>query len=347
MSDLIATLAPQIAGLVDRSKNILINIHAGADYDSLGSATGFKYILESLGKKVDLFSPEEIDLEMHQNVVSLFGSPPIITGKFYDLNFKKYDLFFCLDSENIFRISRFEDITTPLPVKSVVIDHHPHNQGFGDLNLIVSGNTCTSELVYKLSLANKWQIPKPAAVCLFVGLWSDTGQFMYPGTTTADSHRTAAGLIDLGEIDSPKLIWTLRRTDDRVLKSAGMALSRSELFFSNQVILVDIEFADLEKTGLDSSFMGSVKEFIAHNLSYTTRPAIIAIIYQKGEDWYKLSFRSNNLSNLKDISLIALKFTGGGGHPRAAGADVQMSLEEAKKLVLGKIKDTYPDLGEP
>ena len=347
MPDIISPLAPQIADLVANSRNILVNIHVGADYDSLGSAVGLKYILENLGKKVDLYSPEDIDSEIRQNSDSLFGSPSIISGKFYDLDFKKYDLFFCLDSENLFRISRFENITLPLPVKTVVIDHHPHNQGFGDINLIVPGNTCTSELVYKLSQANNWHIPKQAAVCLFVGLWSDTGQFMYPGTTTADSHRTAAGLIDLGEINSPKLIWSLRRTDDRALKSAGIALSRSELFFSNQVIFVDIEFTDLEKTGLDPSFMGSVKEFIAHNLSYTTRPSIIAIVYQKGDNWYKISFRSNNLSNLKDISLIARKFPGGGGHPRAAGADVQMSLADAKKLVLEKIQETYPDLGEP
>ena len=56
--------------------------------------------------------------------------------------------------------------------------------------------------------------------------------------------------------------------------------------------------------------------------------------YQLEEDRYKISLRSKRYV---DVSKIAIQF-GGGGHVRAAGFDIEGSLEEVLEKVLAVIK---------
>jgi phosphoesterase RecJ-like protein len=347
MFELVEKLSPQITPLVDKSQKILLSLHVGADYDSIGSTLGLADILKTLGKKVEVFSCQPISSEISSNQKFLKGFSQIKFGKFLDLKLQEFDLFFCLDSETPYRISLDEEIHFPLTIPTIVIDHHPNNDQFGDVNLVIPKDTCTSELVFRLAESCHWPVTPASAICLFVGLWADTGQFMFPGSTTLETYKTAAHLIEIGKFDVTDLIWYLKSIDDRVVRASGIILSRAEELFNGQVLFTTFGLSDLALYGLGRVSTDAVKEFIAHNLSYTRRPSITVVIYQKGENWYKVSFRSNNLLNLRDVSLIARKIGHGGGHARAAAADVKMTLTDAKKLVLDKIQATFPDLGPP
>ena len=52
--------AHEIAKILCEQENILLLCHARPDGDTLGSAYGLKYALESKGKKVDVFCPDAI-----------------------------------------------------------------------------------------------------------------------------------------------------------------------------------------------------------------------------------------------------------------------------------------------
>lgn len=61
---------------------------------------------------------------------------------------------------------------------------------------------------------------------------------------------------------------------------------------------------------------------------------IAIFIRQKDENSYKVSMRSNEYVNVSDVCLMF----GGGGHPRAAGALVEGTIEEVKQKLLSEVK---------
>ena len=60
----------------------------------------------------------------------------------------------------------------------------------------------------------------------------------------------------------------------------------------------------------------------------------IFIRQKEEENAYKVSLRSEDDINVSDICLIF----GGGGHPRAAGALIQGSIEEVKEKLMKEIR---------
>ena len=60
----------------------------------------------------------------------------------------------------------------------------------------------------------------------------------------------------------------------------------------------------------------------------------IFIRQKENDDYYKVSIRSSNDINVSDICLMF----GGGGHPRAAGALIQGTVEQVKDKILKEVR---------
>ena len=67
---------------------------------------------------------------------------------------------------------------------------------------------------------------------------------------------------------------------------------------------------------------------------YLAGVEVSVFIRQKEENSYKISLRSGNKVNVSDVCLMF----GGGGHPRAAGANVQGNVEQVKEKVLKEVR---------
>jgi nanoRNase/pAp phosphatase (c-di-AMP/oligoRNAs hydrolase) len=61
----------------------------------------------------------------------------------------------------------------------MVIDHHATNEGFGEVNWIDGKAPASAVLIYRLYQALDMPISKDAALCLYTGLSTDTGNFIY------------------------------------------------------------------------------------------------------------------------------------------------------------------------
>ena len=66
---------------------------------------------------------------------------------------------------------------------------------------------------------------------------------------------------------------------------------------------------------------------------------IFGVMIEARPNRIRLSFRSNN-SDKYDVSKLAMSF-GGGGHKAAAGFILEMPIDDAKKVVVEKIKELY------
>lgn len=347
MNPTIQKISPVIWEKIKTSSSILINLHLSPDQDSIGSSLGLKSILENMGKKVTIVSSDPIGKETSETARLMKGFDQIVFKDPSEVDMVQYDLFIILDSDATSRISRNSEFKIPLKIPTIVIDHHQSNPEFGDLNLVIKDGFCTSELLYWLCKQENVDIPKESALDFFIGMVFDTGQFRYPGPTSSDSYRAAADLIDIGEIDFPKLIWNSLSKKNSLIKAMGIAISRVEEYFGAKVLLTSLLESDVVSCGMGPESMNTLYRVLSDFMSDSKEASITALIYQLSKEKWGISLRSNNSDDYKDVSLVAKKIPGGGGHMRAAGLSLDGELGEVKNKVINLIGETFPDLGQP
>lgn len=81
--------------------------------------------------------------------------------------------------------------------RTAVVDHHSSNPGFAQINWVDGDAPATAVLVYRLLEAMGGALSREEAVCLYTGLSTDTGNFIYE-STSAESFRMMATLMDAG-----------------------------------------------------------------------------------------------------------------------------------------------------
>ena len=347
MNPTIQKISPIIWEKIKNSSSLLINLHLSPDQDSLGSSLGLKSVLEKIGKKVTIVSSDPIGKETSETAKLMKGFDQIVFKDPSEVDMTQYDLFIILDSDAPNRISRNPEFKASLKIPTIVIDHHQSNPEFGDINLVIKDGFCTSELLYWLCKQGNVDIPKEAALDFFIGMVFDTGQFRYPGPTSSDSYRAAADLIDIGKIDFASLIWNSLSKKNGLIKAIGIGASRIEEYFGGKVLLTYLLENDLNACGMGPESMNTVYRVLSDFMSDSKESSITALIYQLPKDKWGISLRSNNSNDYKDVSLIAKKVPGGGGHMRAAGLSLNGEFNEVKTKVINLIRETFPEFGQP
>lgn len=339
MSDKVRQLAPAIWEEIQKAKKILLHLHPGPDADSAGSALAMMSYLQDLGKDVTLIAG---DTQSPKYLSALPGIEKVTPKKFLEVNLADFDLFIILDSGGINQVSKLALINFPEGLSTIVIDHHASNPGFGKINLVDSTYPATAQIVF--DLANLWHLPTSpkAAICLYLGLYADTGGFKFPGTS-ADTLEAASQLARINP-NFPGAITNMERQNDpQWVKGIGLALSNIENYFSGHVALALAPFEKLKELGIEPSQVASSD--ISNLLISVVGWDIGITASERVSKECSLSFRTRD-ERKYDVAKVATA-CGGGGHSAAAGAVVKMPFDEAKKFLLQKIKEAYPELGEP
>jgi phosphoesterase RecJ-like protein len=115
------------------------------------------------------------------------------------------------------------------------------------------------------------------------------------------------------------------------LKIWGRILSKLDSYPALGLVWSEVSKQDLDLTGADE---GALSQAV-NNLLYTTEGAKIVVLFSEANGMIKISLRSTE--NF-DVAAVDKDF-GGGGHERAAGFKMEgLTLEEAKKIVLKKLR---------
>jgi len=324
---------------IKKSKNILMTLHPSPDGDSIGSNLALYHALAKMGKKITLISG---DSQFPNNFITLPGTSKITIQNFFNLDLSKFDLFIINDIAALSQISRLKVVKFPKTLKTINIDHHASNSGLANINLIDSSYPSTCQLIFDLFESNKVKITSEIAACLFVGMYTDTGGFKYSGTTDK-TFQIAAKLAAIYPVFT-KLIFDIENNDhpDR-LKFLSLILSTVETHFSDSVAIASLNHQSIKDNDLNPTVISSSE--IANILKSITGWQIGVAIIEHQSNNIKVSFRTRDASNF-DLSLVAVAL-GGGGHKAAAGLVLKdISLNDAKKLVIKTIKKTYPKIGK-
>jgi phosphoesterase RecJ-like protein len=297
------------------SERFLITTHEGPDGDALGSTLALQEALTQLGKDSRMWLAEkEFPLPLEYRFLPLqevFHEAPA------DLADRTVIF---LDCGNIDR----------MPVdwlrsgkRMLNIDHHHDNTRFADVNLVDVGASSTAEIVFDICRRLGVEVSESIAQALYVGLITDTGQFMYENTD-ARTHRVAAELIESG-VD---VTGTFRRLYERVpeakLKLIARALERIDRHLDGALSTTYLSAADYAATGADETLTEGIIDFV-RGIEGTSVAAVVRDKPDGHREARKVSLRSTDGS--VDVSVIARKM-GGGGHQRAAGFSTDRSYDE-------------------
>jgi len=289
----------QIKSAINKANHILLHLHPGIDADSAGSALSFYHYLKSINKKVTLISG---DSNLSPGVASFPGSDQISLKNYFDLDLKDYDLFIILDSSDKRQISKLGEVIFPQSLRTIVIDHHASNVGYGDINLIEATSPATCQIVFKLFKALKIKISKDMATCLFAGIYGDTGGFKYSSTTT-ETFTICAELTKIAP-DFSQTIFKLENNDrpDRP-KLLGLHLNNIKTYLNDRVAISALPLSLVKKNNLNPD--DSVNAEISNTLKSVVGWEIGISMIEAGKNNVKVSLRTRN-PDIYDLSAIAL-----------------------------------------
>ena len=191
------------------------------------------------------------------------------------------------------------------------------------------GRAACGELIYDIA-GLLGPVTREMAVPLYVAVSTDTGCFVY-GNTTADTHRTAAALMETG-IPAAELNKRHFRTKTlKRLRIESRIVEGMELFDGGETAVAAVDLAMVAQLGADERDLEDIASFVGQVEG--VKNAITIRELRPGT--CKLSLRTDpEVLNASRVCALL----GGGGHAAASGATVEGSVEEAKRAILWAIE---------
>ena len=302
--------------IIEKSNDICIVGHKAPDGDCIGSVMALHAFLKPMNKNLTVC----IDGSIPYNYKAFVDESILLD----DYDGKKFDVVIILDCSDSQRLGKFSEVLNNTK-KTVCIDHHKTNLKFADINIIDDNISATGELLYDIIMSQENDINKQIAEYLYIAILTDTGKFSY-SNTSSDTHRKAASLIekgvDVSYIDN--IIYNSKPSN--VVKAFIDCVSSIELFLNNKVGIARITKKVLEDNEVEMGDIDGVVEFIRE----INEVDVACVLKEYDNNNTKVSLRSKGEI---DVSSISLKF-GGGGHAKAAGFEIDDTVENTKKILI-------------
>ena len=312
-------LSEVVEVILDHDSFVLLE-HQKPDGDCVGSGLALVQALRSLGKQALLVSDDP-----HPAVYDFLPGRRFHTRAGYlkpeDFHPQVAIFLDCTDPERAGRGLEFAAGKV-----WVNIDHHVSNRSFGAVNLVDPTAAATGELVY--DVINELGIPidKDIATCLYVAILTDTGGFRYQNTTK-ETHLLAAELLERGVNGSEifDCVFETRTVSSIMLLSK--VLSTLKLYRGGKIASVTLTQEMMRASGASSE---ETEGIIGYPRSIAG--VEVSLFFKESDEPGKVhvSFRSRSLV---DVAAVAQSL-GGGGHPRAAGALIDGTIEEVTEKVM-------------
>ncbi len=297
---------------IGQRNRFVLTSHARPDGDAIGSALGCCQILRAMGK--------EADVVLSDAVPRIYQSLPFADKAMQaDSINGEYDAAIILECDSIqrTRLAGFENQFV------INIDHHVSGRPFGNVNWIDPEAVATAEMVYRIAREAGIAVSPEIATCLYTGVLTDTGSFMFEGT----NERTFALAREL------------------VLAGADPAQCARNIYFGHSTAkmrLLGAALSHLEREGSLAWFWITQEEMERFNAKdedceglvnyalsiYDVQVAIL--LREVADGRIRVSLRSKGEVN---VALAAEQFAGG-GHECASGFSLDGPLPDALARIL-------------
>jgi phosphoesterase RecJ-like protein len=296
----------------------LIISHRRPDGDALGSAAALCCILREMGKTAyTLPNPQATDKFI-----------PYIE-EFYAPEDYAYS---CLVSTDLADEGIIQTNAETLRGKTELsIDHHPSNSGYAPLALVMQEKASCGEVVLEIIKSLGMQLSVKAATLLYIAVSTDCGCFRYKNTTP-ETLRAAAELVDAGAPNGAlnKLLF-MTKSKARLLLESDI-VSGTEFYKDGELAVATLSDEMIARSGAVEDDLDDVAviagQFEGVEMSVTLR---------QNDGGWKASVRTVNYAN---ANAVCARF-GGGGHGMAAGCQLDMPLDEAKRAIVRAAEEVW------
>ncbi len=299
---------------------VLLPTHQNVDADSLSSVLALTHALRQHEiNAVPMISdgqlPRSLEFLPGASEVLLYGSEEL----------PAYDMLLMADCSDRTRLGRFyRDDPTRVDgrIPIVNIDHHITNDQFGIVNIVEPTAASATEIIADILAVWGTVMTREIAQCLLAGIYGDT-LGLRTESTTSRTMRTAADLVDAGANPVPIVDALFRLKPKSSICLWQRALEQVD--WTGSLIWTELS----EETFAECGAQPSEAEGMVNFLAGTEGSRAAAILYANEQGW-RVSMRSVPVD--VDVAAIAAEF-GGGGHPRAAGVQIEGGEEEKQRFL--------------
>ena len=316
----------EIADFIKRAKSVVLAAHISPDSDAIGSSVGLTRLIKTLGIQATTYLFDRVP----SRNAPFLGDSQVS----HSVPTEAYDLLISVDTATQPRLGDANEELFRLASKTIVIDHHISNPGYGDLNFIDVAYASSSSIILHLGKLLGAQFDETTANLLLAGLMDDTGCFRF-GNTTERVFFEAAELVRLGA--KPEYVSELLYFSSplRFLQLRSKLVDSLELIANGQVALGYITQKSLSDLGCTKDDADGLIE-VLRSVENTKGAVFLRELEptaDRPERW-KGSLRSKQGSF--DANAVAGVF-GGGGHIAAAGCTIEEPLAVIKLLLEAEI----------
>jgi phosphoesterase RecJ-like protein len=242
-------------------------------------------------------------------------------------------LVFFFDSGNLERSgSSVKQIASHATI--VNVDHHPSNSRFGDVNVIEPDASAVGQMVMEMLDHFGYPITRTIATNLYVALLTDNGGFRHENTTPR-ALDDAARLARLGADPGRTATLVYKMRPETTLKLSGLALATMRVEMEGKLAWAKVTRRMLR----EANAVMAESEGIIDTLNSIAGLELAILFKEVNDSLTKISVRSRGAV---DAAALCASF-GGGGHIRAAGAEIERPMEEAVRMVLAAAKEAIVD----
>jgi bifunctional oligoribonuclease and PAP phosphatase NrnA len=309
-------MVKEVLKQIAERKRFLLTSHARPDGDAVGSALACGQILRQMGK--------EAEVVLHDGVPRIYQHLPfadrVVQAERVNGN---YEAAIILECDSIQR-TRLEGLENRFLIN---IDHHLSGRPFANVNWIDPKAVATAELVYRLAREAGVTITPEIATCLYTAVLTDTGSFMFEGTSE----------------------HTFSLARELVMAGADPARCARNIYFANSTAkmrLLGAALSNLHREGC-LAWIWITREQMERceakeedceglvNYALSIQDVEVAAFFRELPDGrYRVSLRSKGGLN---VAAVAEQF-GGGGHECASGLSLDGPLSVAVARVVEQLR---------
>ena len=318
-----------ILDVLRNASSFAITTHTNPDGDAIGSVLVMRHLLRALGKERIVCINDDPVPHIYQwlpGADSFQQSHEITTPL-------DVEVVVIVDAGRLERLGAAATVF-PSSAKYIVLDHHIEENPDGDLAYIDKTSSAVGEIIVMLFEMAGIAMTQEAAVCAYVSIATDTGGFRFRNTTPR-THRIVATLLETGidvaeislrifDLSSRQKVLLLQRVLERLT-----FLSEGHLSYSY------ITLADMAETGARNEDLDGIV-----NYTRNIEGVEVGFLFREIVGATKVSARSNRVFNCARFFAAF----GGGGHALAAGATVNLPLDETRREVLDRACQELGDL---
>jgi len=296
-------------------QRFVVTSHARPDGDGIGSALACGQILRMMGK--------EAAVVMHDGVPRIYQNLPFADRVIQADAVPPNDAVILLECDGT-RRTLLEGLDECFLIN---IDHHVSGRNFGHINWIDSSVMATAELVFRLARLACVPVDRDIATCLYTGLMTDTGSFMFEGTN--EHTFTVARELVLAGAD-PALCARHIYFGHSTAKLRLLGAALSNLHREGPLAWIWVTQEQMQRFGArEEDCEGLV------NYALSIGDVQVAIFFRELPDGrFRVSLRSKGEVN---VSTVAEHF-GGGGHKCASGCSIEGPLAVAVSRIVDRLR---------